>query len=159
MLLESTQFVTVYAYGFEEDIEATTAMFLSLTGQMVVLSRKQASRARELGVSSLTARLSFYDGFVARTTERLREAKEKAERSALAARHAQSGKSDSTELVLREKSKEVERFYRDINEGQRIGRGRSWNVGHAGSYRSGLRAGDSARLTPAAPALTANSVH
>jgi hypothetical protein len=90
----------VDAYGFEEDIDAVETLYGSLATQMVEAANKSIARKEHQGhfyrvsdwnsdhygdyrpVTGQMWRGSFYDGFIARISARLRDARKEAERRA-----------------------------------------------------------------------------
>lgn len=97
-----------------------------------------------LPISGMTARQNFYRGFVHEIGRRLREARQEARAAAVAeVREIEAAAAQgetSTELVLREKSKEVGVFY-DQKTAGRVSR-RGWSgskspVWHSGSQSAG----------------------
>lgn len=112
---------------------------------------------KNVPISGMTARQNFYRGFVGEIGKRLREAKEEARAEAIqeeAERH-QTETSDtsvpatSTELVLKEKSKEIAEYYEEETRGRLSRRG--WKgskspVHHSGSQSAGRSAAQSVDL-------------
>ena len=162
----------VYAYGFDTDIDAVQALYSSLVVQMVrasdeyIKSRRYARETvgrwvrvppdpasfwrpatqewQERPVHATTARMNFQQAFAARIGTRLGEAKQQAQRQAVAA--DVSGTS-GVELVLRAREVELRDHYRATSTARGAWRGASATAGYSESAsRAGDRAGRSARL-------------
>ena len=162
---------SVFAYGFNTDIDAAEALYSSLVVQMVrasdeyiktkrytqekvgrwvevdrspIRGRRPVTEWHERPVHATTARVNFQQAFAARIGARLVEAGEQAVRSAV---KADLTAGTGVELVLRARAVELRDHYRTNS----TARG-SWRGGAAaGNYselasRAGDRAGRTARL-------------
>src|SRR5882757_2042928 len=98
----------VYAYGFEEDIDATHALYASLVMQMVKASEGYIGTGQHRPTPTITARLNFQLAFGARVGQRLSDAREEAKNEATKGRDRQPG----TTIALRNKDIELKSFYR-----------------------------------------------
>ncbi|BBY54041.1 DUF2786 domain-containing protein [Mycolicibacillus koreensis] len=165
----------VIAFGFAEDIDVTEAMYASLVVQMATAAdqwKKQGdwkgeqvyvpgrwgtgSRwgewidGRYKPVTWLTARLDFQLGYAHRVGDRLADAKQAAVDAAEAddVGDTDSGPGAGTSLVLVEKEKSVEDFYRRTSRARGSYRGHRGAVSYA-STEAGDAAGQRARLSQA----------
>lgn len=151
----------VMSYGMPSDLDVIEAMYSLLSVQMVQQSQAWLTAGQWRGTNYVrversswrtrkvekthtaqTARVAFYRGFVQRMTERLAEAKEHVQQ---ASRQAAS----STEIVLRDKAREVQSFHRTTSQARgawrgyagavRADGGRSSEAGRAAAQRARLR--------------------
>lgn len=162
----------VIAFGFAEDIDVTEAMYASLSVQIAAAAMEWKKKGTWRGdqvyvpghwdtvdgwgqwidghykpVTWLTARLDFQLGYARRVGQRLAEAK-------LAAVDAAGGSDTEsvmesgtgTSLVLVEKQRSVDDFYRHTSKARRSYRGNRAPVSRA-STRAGAEAGQRARLS------------
>jgi hypothetical protein len=132
----------VMSYGMPGDLDVIDAMYSLLCVQMVQQSQAWLTSGQWRGTTyfrvertswrtrriekphtAQTARAAFYRGYVQRITERLAEAKEHAQQEA---RQVTS----TTDVVLRDKAREVQAFHRGTSQA----RG-SWR-GYAGGMKS-----------------------
>jgi hypothetical protein len=171
---------TVYAYGFETDIDTCQALYASLIVQMVrasdaylksgdyrsesrlvAVERRDLLGRRRRGyearpVHGLTARMSFQRAFAARIGERLAAARTQATAAAAATvtvLDERTGRevTRGTDLVLVAKQLEIKDFYQQSSTARGSWRGSSASAGHSSqAARAGDRAGRSARLGSAA---------
>jgi hypothetical protein len=130
----------VLGFGHRSDLEVVERLWSSLAVQMTTAAQRRMDRGehRTAGVSGLSWRLSFYDGFIAAVGERLQRAREIAIQHARPA--AEPGE-PSTALVLRQKSERVQTFYESASDA----RG-SWRGTWSGRTRSSRAARDSGRV-------------
>ena len=126
---------SVYAYGFESDVDAVQALYSSLVVQMVRSSDHyiKSGAYRSAGVAGVTARLNFQTAFAQRIGQRLAETQQAAEAEIVAASEP------GTALALRNKDLELTSYYRQ----QSKARGR-WRGGQSEYSESARRAGDRA---------------
>lgn len=104
-----------FAYGFPSDIELAETLFGMASFQMVSEADAAVKRGdqkfvidevnRKIGLDGRIYRRNFYQGFTRKVSARLYEARQEAIREA----DAESG--GGTELVLRDKAREVSDFY------------------------------------------------
>lgn len=153
----------VFAYGFEQDLETTHALYASLIVQMVrasdefIKSRRYTAeqvdrwsptrrRWERRPVSPITARLSFQRAFAARIGRRLAEAREQAQQE-MTQRARRPGRSSSVALALRDKEIELADHYRANSTARGTWSGSSASAGYSEhASRAGDRAGRRARL-------------
>lgn len=155
----------VMSYGMPDDLDVIDAMYALLSVQMVQQSQAWLAAGQWRGTTYVrversswrtrrverphtaqTARTAFYRGYVERIAERLAEAREQAREQALGASSAARA---SSELVLRDKAKEVRAFHRTTSQargawsgysgGVRSDRGTSASAGRAAAQRARLR--------------------
>ena len=171
----------VYPLGMPSDLDVVDALYSSIAVQMNAAAVEHIKSGaykrtrdkwvpghgwRTVKVNALSARLGFYDGYIARVVTRLREAKDEAVTAALeeeqetlaaAAAHAAACTPDSapgqaltsTALVLREKRAEVKEFANRLAEETDVTakyRGAGKYTPDAESYRAGQEAGNNAQL-------------
>lgn len=162
---------TVYAYGFDTDLDTCEALYASLLVQMVRASdqyiksgsyksatvekivverawggRREVQRRVQAPVAAVTARLNFQMAFAARIGRRLAEVKQDVETEAVRADAAESTPT-GTALALRNKELELTDFYRGTSEARGTWRGPQASAGYsAAARRAGDRAGKAARL-------------
>ena len=129
----------VLGFGHRSDLEVVERLWASLAVQMAAAAQRRmdAGEHRTAGVSGLSWRLSFYDGFIDAVGERLQRAREIA---IARPREVERAGEPSTALVLREKSERVKSFYDTASDA----RG-SWRGAHAGRTRSSRAARASGR--------------
>ncbi len=133
----------VYAYGFDEDINATHALYASLVVQMVRSCDAYLCTGAHKPTPTITARLNFQLAFGSRIGRRLAEAREEARREATEARSAAPG----TALALRNKEIELRDHYRTQSKARGTWRATSASAGYSSAARrAGDRAGRQARL-------------
>ncbi|AYF76046.1 DUF2786 domain-containing protein [Nocardia yunnanensis] len=167
---------TVYAYGFDTDIDTCEALYTSLLIQMVrasdqyiksgsyksattekvVVERRYGRvyhRPVEVPVAAVTARLNFQMAFAARIGRRLAEVKAEVETelvTADAAGRSEGGDTAAatgTALALRNKELELTDFYSRTSEARGTWQGPQASAGYsAAARRAGDRAGKAARL-------------
>ncbi|MEU1425544.1 DUF2786 domain-containing protein [Nocardia sp. NPDC005746] len=164
---------TVYAYGFDTDIDTCSALYTSLlvqmvrasdhyiksgayktaTAQKVVVERKYGRvyhHPVEVPVAAVTARLNFQMAFAARIGRRLGEVKAEVEKEAVRA-DAAGAAPTGTALALRDKELELTDYYSRTSEARGTWRGPQASAGYsAAARRAGDRAGKAARLGGAA---------
>lgn len=100
-------------------------------------------------ITWLSARLDFQQGFASRVGQRLAAAKREAEQQATAAEDTAGGTPEAgTALVLVEKRDAIDAFYKATSNARGSYKG-GRKVANWGTYDSGRRAGDSARLSNA----------
>lgn len=155
----------VIAFGYPSDIDVTEALYQSLSVQMVAAAERYLKTKEyrkeyieyetkndswygptytRKPMDGRTARRSFYEGFRSRIGERLSEAKKQAVESVPTV-ETSSG-SESTALVLKRKTDEVNDFYRNESTARGSWRGGSRGRYGTGAYGSGGKAGSSASL-------------
>ena len=151
----------VMSYGMPSDLDVIDAMYALLSVQMVQQSQAWLAAGQWRGTTYVrvertswrtrriekphtaqTARTAFYRGYVERIAERLAEAREQAMEDSRAA-------GVSSEIVLRDKAKEVRAFHRTTSQargawsgysgGVRSDRGTSTEAGRAAAQRARLR--------------------
>jgi hypothetical protein len=129
----------VLGFGHRSDLEVVEQLWTSLAVQMAAAAQRRMDQGehRAAGVSGLSWRLSFYDGFIDAVGERLQRAREIAIEQRTPA--DQPGE-PSTSLVLRQKSERVQTFYETASDA----RG-SWRGAWAGRTRSSRTARESGR--------------
>jgi hypothetical protein len=129
----------VLGFGHRSDLEVVERLWTSLAVQMAAAAQRRMDLGehRAAGVSGLSWRLSFYDGFIDAVGERLQRARESAIRQV---RPAEQAGEPSAALVLREKSERVKTFYDTASDA----RG-SWRGAWSGRTRSSRAARDSGR--------------
>jgi hypothetical protein len=129
----------VLGFGHRSDLEVVEQLWASLAVQMAASAQRRmdAGEHRAAGVSGLSWRLSFYDGFIETVGERLQRAREIA---IAQPRAVERSGEPSTALVLREKSERVKSFYDTASDA----RG-SWRGAHTGRTRSSRAARASGR--------------
>ncbi|MEV6770715.1 DUF2786 domain-containing protein [Nocardia sp. NPDC051030] len=162
---------TVYAYGFDTDIDTCEALYASLLVQMVRASDhyiksgayrsatteklvaettrwgRTVQRKVQAPVAAVTARLNFQMAFAARIGRRLAEVKTEVEAEAVRADAAETAPT-GTALVLRNKELELTDFYKQTSEARGTWRGPQATAGYsAAARRAGDRAGKAARLS------------
>ena len=151
----------VMSYGMPSDLDVIEAMYALLSVQMVAQSQAWLASGQWRGTNYVrvertswrtrrverphtaqTARTAFYRGYVERITERLGEAKEQA-----LAQSRESGV--SSDVVLRDKAREVSAFHRRASQARGAWQGYSGAVrGDRGqSASAGRAAAQRARLT------------
>ncbi|MET9488972.1 DUF2786 domain-containing protein [Nocardia sp. NPDC006630] len=157
---------TVYAYGFDTDIDTCAALYSSLLVQMVRASDqyiksgayrtattekvvaetrwgRTVQRRVQAPVAAVTARLNFQMAFAARIGRRLGEIKTEVEAEAVRTETVSTG----TALALRNKELELTDFYTSTSEARGTWRGPQASAGYsAAARRAGDRAGKAARL-------------
>ncbi|QVI24666.1 DUF2786 domain-containing protein [Nocardia tengchongensis] len=160
---------TVYAYGFDTDIDTCAALYASLLVQMVrasdhyiksgayktattqkaVVERRHGrtvQRPVEVPVAAVTARLNFQMAFAARIGRRLAEVKAEVESAAVRA-DAVGSAPTGTALALRNKELELTDYYSRTSEARGTWQGPQASAGYsAAARRAGDRAGKAARL-------------
>ncbi|UFS94455.1 DUF2786 domain-containing protein [Nocardia huaxiensis] len=160
---------TVYAYGFDTDIDTCEALYASLLVQMVRASDqyiksgsyktattpklvtetrwgRKVQRKVQAPVAAVTARLNFQMAFASRIGARLSEVKADVEAEAVRADPAEKA-SAGTALALRNKELELTDFYKSTSEARGTWRGPQASAGYsAAARRAGDRAGRAARL-------------
>ena len=150
----------VIAFGFPSDIDLVDALHVHLSAQMVGAGNAYLRSGEHLDeavwdprtnrwkpMNPRTARLSFYDGWIARVRKRLAEAAEAAKQEEITSRDAAEG-SGSTALVLADKVAEVEQFHRATSQARGSWRGSRVNQWSESAARAGDRAGRRASLAP-----------
>ncbi|MFC9996553.1 DUF2786 domain-containing protein [Nocardia sp. NPDC127526] len=163
---------TVYAYGFDSDIDTCESLYTSLLVQMVrasdhyiksgsyrsataekivVESRfgRKVQRKVQAPVAAVTARLNFQMAFAERIGRRLAEVKAEVEADAVRADASANGDiaAAGTALALRDKELELVDFYTSTSEARGTWRGPQASAGYsAAARRAGDRAGRAARL-------------
>lgn len=157
----------VMAYGFPGDIDATETLYSSLVVQMVTASDaylksgaykeevaakvvtdssgwRTRRRVEYTPLSPITARLNFQSAFAERIGTRLREARDQARAEA---ESADTTRSTSTQIALRDKEIEVVDYHRSESTARGTWRGSSASAGYSeGARRAGDRAGRRARI-------------
>lgn len=137
----------VYAYGFQEDIDATHALYASLVVQMVRSCDAYLATGEHKPTPTITARLNFQLAFGSRIGQRLAEARDEAKREATTAR-AGSTSTAGTALALRNKEIELRDHYRRQSKARGTWRASSASAGYSSAARrAGDRAGKQARLS------------
>lgn len=129
----------VLGFGHRSDLEVVERLWSSLAVQMTAAAQRRMDRGehRAAGVSGLSWRLSFYDGFIDAVAERLQRARA----AAIAqVRPVERVGEPSAALVLRDKSERVKSFYATASDA----RG-SWRGAWSGRTRSSRAARDSGR--------------
>jgi hypothetical protein len=135
----------VLGFGHRSDLEVVERLWTSLAVQMAAAAQRRMDQGehRTAGISGLSWRLSFYDGFVETVGERLQRARE----AAIAqARPAEPTGEPSAALVLREKGERVKSFYDTASDargswrGASSGRTRSSRTARASGRSDGARA-------------------
>lgn len=159
---------TVFAYGFDTDIDAVEALYSSLVIQMVRASDEYIKSKRytqekvgrwvrvedgwrgvsqewqERPVHATTARVNFQQAFAARIGERLKEATAQARQQAV---QADTAGATGVEIVLRAKDVELQDHYRAHSTARGSWRGAGVDSGYSElASRAGDRAGRTARL-------------
>ena len=142
----------VLGFGHRSDLEVVEQLWTSLAVQMAAAAQRRmdVGEHRTAGVSGLSWRLSFYDGFIDAVSARLQRARESAIRQV---RPAEQAGEPSAALVLREKSERVKTFYDTASDA----RG-SWRGAWSGRTRSSRAARDSGRTDGARADLGQPSV-
>ncbi|GAC1444868.1 MAG: DUF2786 domain-containing protein [Mycobacteriales bacterium] len=139
----------VLGFGHRCDLDVVERLWSSLAVQMTAAAQRRMDRGehRTAGISGLSWRLSFYDGFTEAVGERLRRARERAiaqlQSQALDQAKAQSSAvsgEPSAELVLRAKGERVRSFYDTASNA----RG-SWRGAWAGRTQTSADAAASGR--------------
>ncbi|MFI1915644.1 DUF2786 domain-containing protein [Nocardia sp. NPDC020380] len=160
---------TVYAYGFDTDIDTCEALYTSLLIQMVRASDqyiksgsyrsatteklvtetrwgRSVQRKVKAPVAAVTARLNFQMAFAARVGQRLAEVKAEVETEAVRS-ESEGIVPTGTALALRNKELELTDFYGRTSEARGTWRGPQASAGFsAAARRAGDRAGRAARL-------------
>jgi hypothetical protein len=129
----------VLGFGHRSDLEVVERLWSSLAVQMAAAAQRRMDHGehRAAGVSGLSWRLSFYDGFIDAVSTRLQRARE----IAIEQREPAAGTGEpSTALVLREKCERVQSFYDTASDA----RG-SWRGASSGRTRSSRTARESGR--------------
>ena len=146
----------VWAYGFDNDIEATNLMFSQLSGQMVnaaedyLASGEYKAETQKVWsnkfnayidkpIDGRIARSNFYRAFVSRIGMRLFEAKKKVETEAIS-------EDKGTELVLVTKNEKVKDFYKSTSTARGSWSGSSSTGYSASARKAGDAAGKSASI-------------
>ncbi|MFE6863361.1 DUF2786 domain-containing protein [Nocardia sp. NPDC057668] len=165
---------TVYAYGFDTDIDTCAALYGSLLVQMVRASDhyiksgsyrtattekvvvettrwgRQVQRRVQAPVAAVTARLNFQMAFATRIGRRLAEIKSEVEAEAVrgdSGPAALGAAPTGTALALRNKEIELTDFYRGTSEARGTWQGPQASAGYSSAARrAGDRAGRAARL-------------
>lgn len=133
----------VYAYGFNEDIDAVHALYASLVVQMVRACDGYLATGAHRPTPTITARLNFQLAFGARIGRRLSEARDEAKREATESRDAAPG----TAVALRNKEIELRDHYRQQSRARGTWRASRASAGYSSAARrAGDRAGQQARL-------------
>jgi hypothetical protein len=142
----------VLGFGHRSDLDVVERLWTSLAVQMAAAAQRRmdAGEHRTAGVSGLSWRLSFYDGFIDAVGERLQRAREAAIEQI---RPAQQIGEPSAALVLREKNERVKSFYDTASDARGSWRG-AWS-GRTRSSRSARVSGraDGARADLGQPGL------
>jgi hypothetical protein len=163
----------VFAYGFEQDLDTTRALYASLIVQMVRASdefiKTRAYAAEQIErfsparrrwerapVSPITARLNFQRAFAARVGRRLTEARDqaraaagndRADRQTAEGGTGPEGEPTGVALALRAKEVEVADHYRRQSTARGSWQGSAASAGYSEhASRAGDRAGRRARL-------------
>ena len=142
----------VLGFGHRSNLEVVERLWASLAVQMAAAAQRRmdAGEHRRSGVSGVSWRLSFYDGFIETVGGRLQRARE----AALAqVRQAEQPGEPSTALVLREKSERVKSFYDTASDARGSWRG-AWS-GRTTSSRTARESGraDGARADLGQPGV------
>lgn len=129
----------VLGFGHRSDLEVLERLWSSLAVQMAAAAQRRMNRGehRAAGVTGLSWRLSFYDGFIDAVGERLQRAREVAIQQA---RPVERVGEPSAALVLRAKSERVKTFYDTASDAHG-----SWRGAWSGRTRSSRAARDSGR--------------
>jgi hypothetical protein len=129
----------VLGFGHRSDLDVVEQLWTSLVVQMAAAAQRRMDDGehRAAGISGLSWRLSFYDGFIEAVAERLQRARQHALEQA---QPNQRTGEPSAALVLREKSERVKSFYDTASDA----RG-SWRGAGAGRTRSSRTARSSGR--------------
>ncbi|MBK5305927.1 MAG: DUF2786 domain-containing protein [Frankiaceae bacterium] len=129
----------VLGFGHRADLDVVERLWTSLVVQMAAAAQRRMDQGehRAAGISGLSWRLSFYDGFIEAVGERLQRARERVVEQA---RPSEQTGEPSAALVLREKSERVKSFYETASDA----RG-SWRGAGAGRTRSSRAARSSGR--------------
>ncbi|WP_067532925.1 DUF2786 domain-containing protein [Nocardia crassostreae] len=162
---------TVYAYGFDTDLDTCESLYASLLVQMVrasdqyiksgsyrtattekivVESRwgRKVQRKVQAPVAAVTARLNFQMAFADRIGRRLAEVKAEVEAEAV---RTDTASTTGTALALRNKELELVDFHSSTSEARGTWRGPQESAGYsAAARRAGDRAGRAARLSDSA---------
>jgi hypothetical protein len=142
----------VLGFGHRSDLEVVERLWTSLAVQMAAAAQRRMDQGehRTAGVTGLSWRLSFYDGFIDAVGERLQRARE------IAIQHARPVVEEGTPsaaLVLRQKGERVKTFYDTASDARGSWRG-AWS-GRTRSSRSARVSGraDGARADLGQPAV------
>ena len=135
----------VLGFGHRSDLEVVERLWTSLAVQMAQAAQRRMDRGehRTAGVTGLSWRLSFYDGFIDTVGERLQRAREAAIQHS---RPAEQVGEPTAALVLREKSERVKSYYDTASDargswrGASAGRTRSSRMARASGRADGARA-------------------
>ncbi|MDT7537619.1 MAG: hypothetical protein QOI82_1204 [Actinomycetota bacterium] len=129
----------VLGFGHRSDLEVVERLWSSLAVQMAAAAQRRMDKGehRAAGVTGLSWRLSFYDGFIDAVSTRLQRAREVAIEQR---QPSEVAGEPSTALVLREKSERVQSFYDTASDA----RG-SWRGAWSGRTRSSRTARESGR--------------
>ena len=122
----------VIGFGHRSDLEVVERLWASLAVQMTAAAQRRLDRGehRDSGVTALSWRLSFYDGWVGTVAARLEQARQRAlEQDAPRPEHG-GAEGTSAALVLRAKGERVRDFYAAASQA----RG-SWRGAAAGRSR------------------------
>lgn len=130
-------------YGLPSDIDLSEKLYTTLAVQMVREADeviKHTNILQTYGVNGRVWRFSFYEGFAARVSGRLWEAKRKA---AAKIDDAEPVGSTSTAIVLRDKKEEINAFYEEETAHLKI---REWrrDTGYTQDYTGNARRAGSA---------------
>jgi hypothetical protein len=140
----------VYAYGFPEDIDATSTLYASLVVQMVRACDAYLATGDHLPTPKITARLNFHLAFAARIGRRLADARAEARQAVL---DQDTAAAPGTALALRNKEVEVKTAYRQQSRARGSWRGAQAKSGYSARARqAGDRAAQRAQLA-ASPQL------
>ena len=140
----------VYAFGFPEDIDATSTLYASLVVQMVRACDAYLATGDHQPTPKVTARLNFHLAFAARIGRRLAEARDLARQDIL---DHEGPAAPGTALALRNKEIEVKDVYRQQSKARGSWRGARAKSGYSSRARhAGDQAAQQARLA-ASPEL------
>lgn len=112
----------VLGFGHRSDLDVVERLWSSLAVQMTAAAQRRMDRGehRAAGISGLSWRLSFYDGFTQAIGERLQRARE---RAIAQTRPPTQTSEPSAALVLREKDQRVKSFYASASDARGSWRG------------------------------------
>ena len=138
----------VLGFGYPADLDVVEQLWASLATQMATAAgrRLRGGEHRQAGVAAVSFRLSFYDGWLSEVQTRLREARDRALRTADQRTGGQPGSVGSA-LVLREKAERVRAFHDQKSSARGSWRGaRSERQLSGQAYAAGRSDGRQARL-------------
>lgn len=139
----TTNSTTIFAYGFDTDLDVVEQLYSSLLVQMVRASSAYLETKAYLPAAPITARLNFQMAYASRIGTRLAAERDEARAEAV----SEPQHSTERSLAIRDKDLELTDYYRERSEARGTWRGGRASSGYSSKARAaGDRAARRARL-------------